>query len=431
MINGPEEREILTTHGQQAEPGAPQGDQPSMRVIGSAILLPLSVFTLYAGAVDSLTATSLIPRLLGAALIPASLTMWAGLWGLFRGGKRGRTVALVGACIGACIGLLMLGVQVAGLDIDWRLAVWLMMLVLPASFAVILLQSGTRAGIPQGIRTAFSLTLVIGLFQFWYTNEYLPAKDHGIDLQARLERPAGEGLPRADSTQRLMPLQATVTYKNLSQVRKRIVGSNLALYGARVLPYPSTLTETAFRDKLATTVIDGDTRANLYAEYSSLTLVAAEPFFVTQGNFVDPGKEFSQTSVHYVAEGEYEIVLLTVKILTANGDALQLESSSGFTDSLWEGKKAVLGTWRIKESSFLSRITRDRRYLHANYVYGNEWNVYAPKYGNEWNYPGVRVFIDRTPGNRKFEDLKRDKFVTRMADLYGLVNSNTYVQLSL
>lgn len=393
-----------------------------MQWVGLVIFVPLSGFALYVGTIDSLTGSSLTPRLFGIALVLAALTMFAGIRGLFSGGGRGGSLALVASGVGALVGLLMVGIQLAGFDLDWRLAVWAAMVVLPGLFGIFLLRTGARTALPRRIQGTLSVTVVIALLQFWYTNQYLPAGAHGVEVGARLEKHGQEISPAATQAQPLVPLLATVSVKNTTRIRQRFVGSMLGLYGVKVRPHTSALDDAGFAEELAGAA-EGGTRANLFAASSDLEMLAAEPFFLPPGNnFVEPGRGYSRTFVLYVPKGTYSFVRLAVSILTVNARKLVVDRDPVFgpKKGSWGGKKAVLRTWRVKEPSVLSAITRNRRYVHVNFVYGDEWD-----------YPDVKVYIDRTARHRKRDDLIGDDFITRMDIFYGLSGSSARAELAL
>jgi hypothetical protein len=162
--------------------------------------------------------------------------------------------------------------------------------------------------------------VIVGLFEFWYTTEYLPANvDPGVNVFVEL---AAGAVP----DDKLLPeyVTATITLENVSDTRVLVVGSQYYLSALSMpLEIPPSAQEGA--DPITGTFFDDE-------------------------NWFTPGQKFVAKVVMPVPDPAPPILRFDTALHVARASRLRL------------GRRVPFG-WEIQESSLVNRITRECRYL--------------------------------------------------------------------
>jgi hypothetical protein len=398
------------------------------------LLLPIGCFGAAVGFADAFGAALLEYRLIGALLLLCGGVVTAGALALLIGSPRGRALALIGAALAPLIGLNMTLAQLGGREYDARLALWLLMLIGPAPVAFVLWNEGVRTRIPRQLVGALSAGLLLSMLQFWYTAQYVPSSV-APSLTVTV------GLIRVGQDQYFDALAATISVKNVSGTRVRVLGSMYRIAAVRKC-FTNELSqlsdERGFTAELANAAADNRPASRVAQDRSAEVLMADKFVLVPEGGWFEPGEEVSRQFMTWIPRFQrYDLVRMETSFAFAKGNQLDIDTYHGVAAEPQRGVQAgdqfIEQAWPIRSLSLLARLTRDPLNV-GNLVIGRQrilvtrWFIGGDGSGAV-EYPFLRVYLDserRTSANPPFDD-----YNVELADLYGLAVASSSTEVTL
>src|SRR6266511_1365412 len=167
-------------------------------------------------------------------------------------------------------------------------------------------------------------TLLFGFVQFWYTNQYLPAKG-GAALTATGDL---KELQPGDQTGNFRIFALTLTVKNAGTTKIQVLSSLYTLGGVKVARADKT-TDDAFYSRAIPKVDDGELPvvhhfASRYSSEESWDLVKFDEI-LPEGWYFEFAEEFSRRIFVSIPEDvarSYEFLRLLIDIVVAKGNWL-------------------------------------------------------------------------------------------------------------
>jgi hypothetical protein len=256
-----------------------------------------------------------------------------GAHGLVVGSEAGGHRGLLGALVAIVVSAFFLYGLVDG---GRGLSLWVVVaLVVLVATAVIVLPLAYRSmpGLPAAATALAALGLFIGLFQFWFDKDYVPAtKDPGLTELIDLTSgpvPASETHPEY--------VIVKVTLKNVSGTKVRMMGSHYNVWNYE----PGT-------DKQ--------------------TFVESGRLGIRTGNWLVPDQESTEQFVIRLPDEPLPVLRVDLRVHVTKGDRLlhgrrlckrdendRCERSVEFHDEPL--------SWKIGEGSLINRLVREPRYL--------------------------------------------------------------------
>lgn len=347
-------------------PAPPQLPGAALRWGIGAVLVVALLFSVVVGLVDMFTAQTVTARAFAAVLVVAGgLCAW-GLAGLEANDEKGMRAALTGAAAALFIALVVLAVQRAGRgeELPPRVAAGAALIAAFAG-ASVLARKGARFRVPAVLRNVLTAGVLIGLVQFWYTNEYVPSRREA-GLTETVELAASAPAPGATWPEFLT---ATVSLKNVSGTRIQFVGTHYALWQQTDPQGPRSL------------VADG-------------TLDFG------QGNWLSPDQEHVDRVVVRLPSDVRPVLTFVVSVHVLKGNRV------GGLDLIGTCQDGDLTcVWLLQETSVLNGLTREPRYL-------------VHDRGNGLATCVLRTSTTACPAPAEEKELEQSR---KLGDLYGKV----------
>ncbi len=267
------------------------------------------------------------------------------------------------------------------------------------------------------------------MFNFWYTNQYVPARSEpGLTMTIDLSRippnataqnattapgpayaasaPGAVAVPRGPVSGDVPPggvpppnakvaVLAKISFENVSGTQVRFIGSIYRLSGTKVsLDGRNEADYLAEADKAAT-----EARTASRFEREVKREVIAEGPLETVNSWFSPGEKDTIPLAFYMPSDTYDRVSLDVEVDVAKGSRLEVSDAPrkppyALPDDTSRGH-LIRATWKVKENSAISRLTRGQRYLQ------NDVRLPAASDGNN-DYPTMYAYVSRKEdGNGK------------------------------
>jgi hypothetical protein len=330
---------------------------------GSAnVLLPLGLFATILGVWDASSALGDQERFVGALFALAGLTMLAAGISLLSRAWRdewGRPLGIIagaaGIGVGAYLTISQIGFPGARLPGFWIGNSWVFWLgvALMAAAAVALSRlprpdeataakatsnDGDQEGGSKRAKTVATVlasvgaiaTLLLGFVQFWYTNQYLPARG-GAALAATGDL---KELPPGDQSGKFRIFAVTLRVKNTGGTKVQVLSSLYTVVGVKVAKVPrEDNTVDAYVTRAVPEAKDGhlpdiDPVASRYAVEEDYDLLKFDKV-VSEGWYFEPTEEFSTrilVSVPTEVVRSYEFLRLSMVVAVAKGNRLTPDS---------------------------------------------------------------------------------------------------------
>ncbi len=400
-----------------------------LRLIG-LVLLPIGCSAAVLGFVDALGASLIEYRLVGVMLLAVGALLIVGTAGLFVGGRRGRAFALVASVVAPLVGLNMLLAQLGAREYDARVALWLLLLAAPVPPMVTLWRAGVRTTLPRQVVGVVSAGLLLSVIQFWYTAQYVPSSI-SPSLTITL------GLEKVGENQQELALAATISVKNASATRVRIVGSMYRFSAVRKCFTTEISDERGFASELTKAQSEGRPASRVAQDRTVDVLMAGPEILIAEGGWFDPGQEATRRFTVYVPRTNYDLARLETIFFFGKGSQLDLDVVHGFgfgpRDGTQNGLRYIEAGWRLRHPSLLASLTRDEFALGglvvgAKRVLVSRWFVSGDGSGLV-PFPYLIVYLDRE--GRASIDPPRDDYNVGLENLYGLAFAPSITELSL
>jgi hypothetical protein len=429
---------------------------------GSAnALLPLGLFALILGVWDASSALGDQERFLGALFALAGLTMlaagicllsrtWRDEWGR----PLGIIAGAAGIGVGAYVAVSQVGFPGARLPGFWigDSRVFWFGVVLMAAAAVALWRlprpdeatttngtsddDGQDGGSKRAKTVATVLasvgaiaTLVLGLVQFWYTNQYLPAKGGAaLIVNGDLKE-----LPPGDQSGQFRIFAVTLTVKNTGGTKTQVLSSLYTVTGVKVVA-ADKIDDGGFLSRAVPEVSDGElpginSFASRYSSEENHDLLKFGEI-VDEGWYFEPTEEFSTrilVSIPNDVAGSYQFLRLSMDIAVAKGNRLtpDLGESLVPTPQLLAAANQSRTQYVVAERPIrpLSQLQRLTRGAHA---YASILDMYS------FGSPVFNVCISNTKRFEEAGDPKsvwelcwsRDALAKKLGEFYGLTGAS-------
>ncbi len=303
------------------------------RGTGACVMGIVGVLAVALGAADTFGSRSSTSRLFGVVFVALGVAALVGADGLLGRGRKGGAFraerALVGALALFILGAVLTLVQVSAKARPWLFGLWLLVLSLGLAGVVVAMRAGGKPRVPKPFRSLLTVGVIIGLFQFWYTNEYVPTnKEPGLSVKVDLAK-AKDAMPSDDG----VPVSAVVTVRNVSKSKVRFIGG---------------------RDYFAVTDEDGKP-----------TDSPDEELHGGEGRWLEPDQETVASRVFFLSTAA-RTFRMNVAIHVGKGSRFTLGSRVACTVEGKDFCKGAIGVWRVVEPSSLHRLTRGPRYLRQD-----------------------------------------------------------------
>jgi hypothetical protein len=322
------------------------------------------------------------------------------------------------------LSLAMLTVAYAFLDRgehDGRVIVWGAIVIASGLAALALWRTNPpRIGLAAsrlvlGLVGFFSLSAVIGVAQFWYTTQYLPANE-------RVSLSVESTLRRLDSSPSGDVMELVLTVRNTSQVPAEILGSVYRISGSNALPIAAS--DRAMRGRFNRLALNGET-VTRYRRQSDWDLVQAGRIFGF-GWWLDAEEEFTRVAVIRTPHDRYDTLRSQAEILLAKQRSLNLGYENGRSRFLKRARWHVRGfklIWPIEETSWFRDLTRDDREVQVKWITAMDGEARASR------FPRVRGVITQAGEEASPEELL--DYGLQTADLYGLTKTVSTREVAL
>jgi hypothetical protein len=345
----------------------------TLRVVAGVALAIVGAFALPVGLFDAFRATTVSGRAYGGLLALAAVACAVGVDGLRRGTAAGANRALAGSIAATFVPLTLLGFQLIGRG-ENRSLTFVLLASASALLAIALwlLHDGARLELPTLLKAGVSLGVVIGLLQFWYDKEYLPASREA-GMSASVELTAG---PVADGETVPDFVTAEISIENVSGTRVRTLGSHYRLWN--------------------------DDPAE---PEGGRALVAEGDLGFRPSGWLSPGQKYTTDVVFPVPDEARPGMSFVVDVHVAKGNRL------GHGRETPCPHDQCTRAWRLLETSLVTRLTREPRYLEQVPVV-EDVEVLATG-ERQARMVGLRVCIVRGDGNC------RDDWDAHLNELYG------------
>jgi len=441
-------------------PSAP----PDPRGGGAAnVLLPLGLFAAIIGGWDAFSALADQDRFLGALFVLGGLSMLAAGICLLSSTWRdewGRPLGIIAGVAGILIGLYFVlsqlgfpGDELFGFAIGRSGVFWFgVALMLAAAVAIWRLprpdeptaadtmsDGGAAAAQSSGSKRAKTVATVLATFgtaatllfvfvQFWYTNQYLPAKnDAALALTADLNE-----LKSSDQTSSFRVFAAKMTIKNISNTKTQVLSSPYAVSGVKIAR--ANASAEAFFSRATPDVQDsenlpiGHPTASRYSEEQPADLVQFGEI-IPEAWYLEPSEDYSTriiVSVPKDAADNYEFLRLEMNVVVAKGNRLNpdYDGPVAYSPELVANVKRdhgryIVSEWPIKPLSQLDRITR------GTFAYASVVNL------SSHEYPEYDVCFDQAGRFKQLSDPEKvwecqasDALETKLVNSYGVTGGS-------
>lgn len=445
--------------------------------LAAGVFLSIGGPAVVLGMLDALTAPDIEYRLLGLAFTLAGANLLAAALCLLLPGLTatwGRTVGISASVAGVAIGIYLTASQLGDPTAE-RLLLWSLIVVASATTVtllpradspvpIILPDSVHRTGVTpayagQRLQTAsaravdsarapaqrvmvsrllasagVSASLVLGIFQFWYSNDYVPsALGAALTISAHMQDVGVTG--------GLIVVTADVTLKNATNTRVQVI-SSLVTVTRSAVSTSRDATDRTFEDasgRALQTTAEALTPYSLAVRYArnSAEEVVETGRVVPDGWSFEPGEEYSGRFTSYVPNNSASsVVHLFVDIVVAKGLHLWLADSASYGPRLVSSNpyEYEVSEWPIQRLSHIRALTRGDQ---AATVVVLLTEPAAEAAAESRRLPGLYVCIDRRnrlnatyaqhvdqlcPGGKRQHDL---------AVFYGVLRDFTAYDLAL
>jgi hypothetical protein len=383
----------------------------------TAFLLALAVTATLVGLHDAaLSNVSLGVRVASVALIVVGALLFVAAYELVRLSKSSRwewgivrppckPIVLVGFLAAFLLGLYVFfsALRSSGTQ---RAVVVSAALALIAVVVVGLLFFGSDAKVTLPRLGAIALGLIgttIGVWEFWYQNQYVPSRaGRAVTLKVDL-RLAGK--QRGHDV-----VRATLAYEDIGGRSVSVIGSTYTLTASRVVRCQRPASATNVQPFFSGFLLDPQ-RSRFMAdvwEIQPATVLAAGKF-VSDGKRLDPDVSAGRTLVFLVPRGRYQLLRFRAQLFAIPA-SVPLSQRQRPQYTTFEGDNYVYGFWHIDDDSWFHDL-----------VYGREqWIVLryelVSRPGSRMTSPDLRVtarFPDST-----WTDKRPDE--DRVHDLFGV-----------
>jgi hypothetical protein len=358
----------------------------------AALLVTLAMSAFFVGLHDAaLTNVGLGVRIGSGALIVVSAVLviaaaelvllsrrsrWE--WGVVR--PRCKPIVLIALLIAFLIGLYLLfaGLQTAGTH---------RAIVVSASLALIgvafvgLIFFGSEAKVTLPRLGAIALALIgtgIGLWQFWYQNQYVPSRaGRAVSLKVDLLL---EGKQEGHDV-----VRATLDYEDIGGRSVSVIGSTYTLTGSRLVRCQRPASATNVQPFFSGFLLDPQ-RSRFMADVWEIqpAKVLAAGKFVSDGKRLEPDVPAGRSLVFLVPHGRYQLLRFRAQLFAIPA-SVPLSQRRRPEYVRFKGDNYVYGFWHIDDDSWLHDL-----------VYGREqWVVIryevVSQPGSEATSPDLRV----------------------------------------
>jgi hypothetical protein len=317
---------------------------------------------------------------------------------------------------GVLIGVVLFVIQLAAYE-NWRLALWLGVVVVLAACVSVLLHAGARTAPLTKLGAVLSVGTVIGLAQLFYSSPYVPsAQQPNVSIDSSITR-VGSTASSARSAP-ILALHGRVVVKNHSRSSMQTVGSVYLLVGVKTKPESRPVDESGWTTRVRTSFEQSSEvfRVTSDKEYEVLGAGVMYPV----GYLLSPEDEDVFETTLYAPSRGFDSLFLLASIETASGDRLDL-SDEPIATNLVDDENSPSEIWdeySVRETSTVNKLTREPRYLHTG------WTL---KSDNSELVPGLSIYIDaESRRNKSFSD-----YNSRLERVYGLDFSSTTSETAL
>jgi hypothetical protein len=364
------------------------------------------------GYCDVFDASSFSVRLLAVFFLLAGITVLTAAAGLIFGTQWGAFLGLIASLLGIIIGFVMSAIQLIGREdnfalgswrLDYRLGIWVALAVVAALCTRLLLANGVDAAPLKRLPTLLSAIGILGLFQFWYGQLYLPTTpEPNLTVSINLTKEGASIIDKAGT--QMLAVTATMSIKNAGP-KARLVASSF-----EAIAYEAELRSKGVEDNDFMLALRNDGQSLRFGTYQKSKVIASQ-MLLYGGNWLESGQELSPQFIFYVPR-TFDRVAVVAELHVGNGVRFDYSSEchterTKLDDNTW--------AWSIKESSTINDWTRDSRCIHVGLV----------RERSQEFHPHLVQYIERV------DRLSPKDYEGAMRRLYGLVTITAVSELSV
>jgi hypothetical protein len=258
--------------------------------------------------------------------------------------------------------------------------------------------------------------LLIGGWEFWYQNQYLPSHlDRAVQVQVGLRKIRTQG--------RYDVLGATLGYQDVGDRSITVLGSDYTLTGSRIVTCPAAASPATVANVFTGQLPDPQ-RARFMApvwEVQPATVLAAGRF-VADGKRLAPNVPASRQMILYAPHNQYQLLRLRAQVFAISA-SVPLANQPPVQRDL--GDNDLYDLWKIGGSSWLQDLTSG----HRNWIVTRYEIVETP--GKTNPSPDLRVTA-RSPSPRWSGTAPSDAEIKDLfANPVGLDTTETFADAEL
>lgn len=361
-------------------------------------LLAISALSLWIGFTDAATAVQVGQRLIGVVFLLCGSATLVTLGAIWRGHRT--SMLLLTSMFAAVPGVLLTWVQLSAGPPNTRTLVWVAAAIIPLGIALVASLRAVERGLPRG-RTLTSATGLAGLAALATligstiqagATAYAPVRQgqESLDVDVALEvvgqrsdltmlssfdaAGTARGVNQAQPTPppQYLVLEIEVAIQNVGSERLMFLGGAYSLLGWR-----STVRSAPLDDEWVVTRLQDlrrETWSSRVEAGAERTLVEVGYESQTVDHWIAPGQSFTDTWWALVRAGDYDHLSVEYGAATARPERLRLgvakeRNEVGFVPgrSGRPSETAVYSEWPVQETSLVSDLTREPRFLRVEY----------------------------------------------------------------
>jgi hypothetical protein len=346
----------------------------SARVI-AVVLFTFGAFSLIIGCGDIWLAQSFGVMLSGTFFLFVGVLQLAGAVAVLSFRSRDDMwrgiLALVASGSAVLVGGIMLVMQLKSRELDVRMLVWLALVVAALLSFRRLWQAGVRVQPTGGWAAILSLSVLLTLLQFSYSDLYVPSQEpHNLNITAKFDR-----IEHNDQKGKLA-VPVTIGLRNTSNSRVTILSSRYSAAGIRAtVPRHGGTSGAPMRR-----AVQEQLPISQFYEPSGYTLIQGDRIFRRQVT-LEPGEAMTRRIIVYVpiAAG-FDLLTIHTGAIIVNRDRMRLYNTPRprfswdrrHPEARWNGQRPAwirsdtdftIETHPVGETSFTRFLTRRPRTL--------------------------------------------------------------------
>jgi hypothetical protein len=208
------------------------------------------------------------------------------------------------------------------------------------------------------------LGTLIGLWQFWYQNQYVPARaGRAVALRASLQLVGEQSAHHV--------VRATLEYEDIGGRSVSVIGSTYTLTGSRVLPCHRSATFKRVKQFFGGPLLDPQRSRFMADVVERPVTVLAAGRFVGDGKRLEPNVPSRREFVFLVPRGHYQLLRFRAQLFAIPA-SVRLSRRTKPEYRPLAGESFMYGFWHVDDDSWLRDLVSGReRWVVLRYQLAN------------------------------------------------------------